>query len=228
MFTPYVIYDRKIITLNDKKYYYIFRINVIILVLYEIFYNLYRKKNVMKNYYEILEVDPKASKEVIEKAYKVLAKKYHPDLQEEKNKKSAEEKIKRINEAYEILSDENKKAKYDEKLKQIKEEEERIKVSKNNEYINNIKSVYTNQYNNYKKEQELTKEANNILKKEYKKELRRLKMNAFLRKIKAIVIVLGVVFIIGFIIYIIPATNKWVRDIIENNIILKSIIDTIS
>lgn len=228
MFTPYVIYDRKIITLNDKKYYYIFRINVIILVLYEIFYNLYRKKNVMKNYYEILEVDPKASKEVIEKAYKVLAKKYHPDLQEEKNKKSAEEKIKRINEAYEILSDENKKAKYDEKLKQIKEEEERIKVAKNNEYINNIKSVYTNQYNNYKKEQELTKEANNILKKEYKKELRRLKMNAFLRKIKAIVIVLGVVFIIGFIIYIIPATNKWVRDIIENNIILKSIIDTIS
>jgi len=228
VFTPYVIYDRKIITLNDKKYYYIFRINVIILVLYEIFYNLYRKKNVMKNYYEILEVDPKASKEVIEKAYKVLAKKYHPDLQEEKNKKSAEEKIKRINEAYEILSDENKKAKYDEKLKQIKEEEERIKVAKNNEYINNIKSVYTNQYNNYKKEQELTKEANNILKKEYKKELRRLKMNAFLRKIKAIVIVLGVVFIIGFIIYIIPATNKWVRDIIENNIILKSIIDTIS
>ncbi len=228
MFTPYVIYDRKIITLNDKKYYYIFRINVIILVLYEIFYNLYRKKNVMKNYYEILEVDPKASKEVIEKAYKVLAKKYHPDLQEEKNKKSAEEKIKRINEAYEILSDENKKAKYDEKLKQIKEEEERIKVAKNNEYINNIKSVYTNQYNNYKKEQELTKEANNILKKEYKKELRRLKMNAFFRKIKAIVIVLGVVFIIGFIIYIIPATNKWVRDIIENNIILKSIIDTIS
>ena len=47
----------------------------------------------MKNYYEILEVDQKASKEVIEKAYKVLAKKYHPDLQEEKNKKRAEEKI---------------------------------------------------------------------------------------------------------------------------------------
>ena len=68
----------------------------------------------MKNYYEILEVDQKASKEVIEKAYKVLAKKYHPDLQEEKNKKRAEEKIKNLNEAYEILSDENKKAKYDE------------------------------------------------------------------------------------------------------------------
>ena len=34
----------------------------------------------MKNYYEILEVNKKASKEVIEKAYKVLVKKYHPDL----------------------------------------------------------------------------------------------------------------------------------------------------
>ena len=43
----------------------------------------------MKNYYEILEVNENASKEVIDKAYKVLAKKYHPDLQEEKNKKAA-------------------------------------------------------------------------------------------------------------------------------------------
>lgn len=181
----------------------------------------------MKNYYEILEVDQKASKEVIEKAYKVLAKKYHPDLQEEKNKKRAEEKIKNLNEAYEILSDENKKAKYDEKLKQMKEEE-RKKVEQHNEYINNIKGVYSNQYNNYKKEQELSKEANNILKKEYKKELRKLKMDAFFRKLKAIVIVLGIVFIICFIIYKIPATNKWIKDVIENNIILKSIIDAIS
>lgn len=182
----------------------------------------------MKNYYEILEVDPKASKEVIEKAYKVLAKKYHPDLQEEKNKKRAEEKIKNLNEAYEILSDTNKKAKYDEQLKQIKEEEERKRAVQHNDYINNIKGVYSNQYNNYKKEQELSKEANNILKKEYKKELRRLKMNAFFRKLKAIVIVLGIVFIICFIIYKIPATNKLIKDIIENNIILKSIIDAIS
>ena len=44
-----------------------------------------------KNYYEILEVDKNASAEVIEKAYKALVKKYHPDLQEEKNKALAEE-----------------------------------------------------------------------------------------------------------------------------------------
>ena len=53
-------------------------------------------------------------------------------------------------------------------------------------------------------------------------------MDAFFRKLKAIVIVLGVVFIICFIIYKIPATNKWIKDVIENNIILKSIIDAIS
>ena len=38
----------------------------------------------MKNYYDLLEVTPKASKEIIEKAYKVLIKKYHPDYITEK------------------------------------------------------------------------------------------------------------------------------------------------
>ena len=78
----------------------------------------------MKNYYEILEVNENASKEVIDKAYKVLAKKYHPDLQEEKNKKAAEEKIKSLNEAYEILSNPKKKQAYDAKIARLKQEEE--------------------------------------------------------------------------------------------------------
>ena len=63
----------------------------------------------VKNYYEILEVDKKASPEIIEKAYKVLAKKYHPDLQEDENIKKAEEMMKSINEAYSVLSDEFKR-----------------------------------------------------------------------------------------------------------------------
>ena len=53
----------------------------------------------MKNYYETLEVDKKASPEVIEKAYKTLVKKYHPDLQNEENHVEYEEKMKEINEA---------------------------------------------------------------------------------------------------------------------------------
>lgn len=70
----------------------------------------------MVNYYEVLEVSQNASKEVIDRAYKVLAKKYHPDLQQPNQRKSAEEKLKKINEAYETLSDEFKRKQYDEKL----------------------------------------------------------------------------------------------------------------
>ena len=70
-----------------------------------------------KNYYEILQINQNASPEIIDKAYKTLAKKYHPDLQEESNKKQAEEILKEINEAYEILSNPDKKALYDQNLK---------------------------------------------------------------------------------------------------------------
>ena len=70
-----------------------------------------------KNYYDILQINQNASPEIIEKAYKTLAKKYHPDLQEENNKKEAEEILKEINEAYEILSNSDKKALYDQNLK---------------------------------------------------------------------------------------------------------------
>ncbi len=70
----------------------------------------------MKNYYEILEVDRKASPEVIDKAYKTLAKKYHPDLQDKNNKNIYAEKMKEINEAYDVLSNDYKKTTYDEQL----------------------------------------------------------------------------------------------------------------
>lgn len=69
-----------------------------------------------KNYYDILQVNKNASPEIIEKAYKVLAKKYHPDLQAEENKKQSEEIFKKINEAYEVLSNPEKKQAYDESL----------------------------------------------------------------------------------------------------------------
>lgn len=67
----------------------------------------------MKNYYETLEVDVKASKEVIEKAFKVLAKRYHPDTQKEDKKEWAEAQFKEINEAYEVLSNDDARKDYD-------------------------------------------------------------------------------------------------------------------
>lgn len=63
--------------------------------------------------YDILEVSPKASKEVAEKAYRVLVKKYHPDMQPAEKKAWAEKMIKKLNNAYEIIMDDEKRAKYD-------------------------------------------------------------------------------------------------------------------
>lgn len=74
-----------------------------------------------KNYYDILQVNRNASPEIIEKAYKTLAKKYHPDLQAQKDKKQAEEILKEINEAYETLSNPEKKQNYDTILGQQEE-----------------------------------------------------------------------------------------------------------
>lgn len=66
----------------------------------------------MANYYEILEVNEKASVEVIDKAYRVLAKKYHPDVFQG-DKAEAEKMMKQLNEAYDVLSDETRRSNYD-------------------------------------------------------------------------------------------------------------------
>ncbi|HOQ17326.1 MAG TPA: molecular chaperone DnaJ [Defluviitaleaceae bacterium] len=64
-----------------------------------------------RDYYEILGVDKNASETDIKRAYRKLAKKYHPDANP--GDKEAEQKFKEINEAYEVLSDPQKREKYD-------------------------------------------------------------------------------------------------------------------
>lgn len=64
-----------------------------------------------RDYYEVLGVTKSSSEEEIKKAYKTLAKKYHPDMN--KDDPSAEAKFKEVNEAYAVLSDKDKKARYD-------------------------------------------------------------------------------------------------------------------
>ena len=64
-----------------------------------------------RDYYEVMGVPKNATEEEIKKAYRKLAKQYHPDLHP--GDKEAEAKFKELNEAYEVLSDKEKKARYD-------------------------------------------------------------------------------------------------------------------
>ena len=66
----------------------------------------------MKDYYKILQISPDAAPEVIQMAYKALAKKYHPDLNPD-NAEQAQEQMKELNEAFEVLSNPEKRARYD-------------------------------------------------------------------------------------------------------------------
>lgn len=104
----------------------------------------------MKNYYEILEVDRKASKEIIEKAYKTLAKKYHPDVQEQNQKVKAEERMKLINEAYSVLSNEEQRYEYDQQLEEntISAEKYQELVNENIELKRKIQNNTTNKIQN--------------------------------------------------------------------------------
>lgn len=111
---------------------------------------LYFIKNVLyggkmkKTLYDILEVSEKASKEVIDKAYKVLAKKYHPDLQTEENKSEAESIMKEINEAYNVLSDDIAREKYDAELANAREIEKQENLRRQQEMYSNVNANMQN------------------------------------------------------------------------------------
>lgn len=106
----------------------------------------------MKNYYEILEVSRKASKDTINKIFKIHMKSNHPDLFQGDDKIKAEEKSKELTEAYNVLSDDIQRAKYDEELEAeessssfnnvqaVIEENEYLKqvIAKKDEYINRL------------------------------------------------------------------------------------------
>lgn len=67
-----------------------------------------------RDYYETLGVERNASDEELKKAYRKLARQFHPDLQtDDQHKKASEDKFKEVNEAYEILSDQDKRRRYD-------------------------------------------------------------------------------------------------------------------
>ena len=118
-----------------------------------------------KNYYKILQIDKDASPEIIKVTYKLLVKKYHPDLKEGEAKIDAEEKIKQINEAYDVLSNPSKKAEYDQTIihENISQEQynfilnENINLKKELNYFHNLYNK-----NNYYKQKNTNMYSNNI------------------------------------------------------------------
>lgn len=193
-----------------------------------------------ENYYDILEINKNASKEIIEKSYKTLVKKYHPDLQENNSKINYEEKIKKINEAYEILSNPEKKENYDLNLKNteitpddyynlyneninLKKELNYLKNNYNqlkNYYshlenqINNSNNIFKNNNNNqnyYNNEfNNIFKNTNNIYK-NYKKN----KTN-YINKLFKDLIALFLTFLIFFSIFFVLLHIPFTKNIIIN------------
>src|SRR5947208_8192897 len=69
---------------------------------------------VKRDYYDVLGVDKNANDDELKKAFRRLARQFHPDtMTGEQEKKAAEEKFKEINEAYAVLSDQDKRRRYD-------------------------------------------------------------------------------------------------------------------
>ena len=128
----------------------------------------------MKNFYEILEIDQNASQEIVEKAYKVLVKKYLPDLQTTQNgKNKCEEKIKQINEAYDIISNSDLRAEYDARLQEEYNRKLQQQIEKEKEMqARQQEQTYKEAFNQkqYEDEQRRTAYEQNVNRQEYKKQ----------------------------------------------------------
>ena len=94
----------------------------------------------MKDYYELLEVSKNASEETIKKVFRMLIKKNHPDLFEGEEKIVAEEKVKELNEAYEVIIDKEKRKEYDLQLQEYnkKNEDALTVLMEENEYLKSV------------------------------------------------------------------------------------------
>lgn len=84
-----------------------------------------------KNYYEVMGLDKKASQADIKRAYRKLARKYHPDLNKEKN---AEAKFKELGEAYDVLKNKEKRQAYDQHGEQWQNPYQNVSQGQNENY----------------------------------------------------------------------------------------------
>jgi len=158
----------------------------------------------MKNYYEIMQVDRKATIEIIKAVYKVHIKKKHPDLFQGEEKLKAEEELKELNEAYEILSDEKKRLEYDQQIEENELLEKNLidDIMKENillkKIIDNNENLYMMQEmdNEYFQQTPFEYEADtNVTEKNNKQHLRKLIWQE--RILRLIIVVICAVAIVG-------------------------------
>ena len=186
-----------------------------------------------KDYYEWLEISKNASQEVIEKAYKALVKKYHPDLYSGQKKEYAEKKIKEINEAYNVLTDEFMKEQYDAELE--KQEQETLYRKYGNQQSNNtnVQNKNTNNNNKSSEQEKEVQDFNERMKKHkvgsfsgiielckeiYKNKPKRDEIKELTKKdILALILTIIVVILIGVALWFIPFTNGWMRELLFEN-----------
>lgn len=199
-------------------------------------------KKHMKNYYEILEVDKNASNEIIEKSYKLLAKRYHPDLQNTKStkeKNSNQEKMKEINEAYAVLSNDFKRREYD---KQIKETtisiEEYNKVIQENNMLRRKLQRFENKYNvpvesNFSSLEfaqryfgGLKSQGNKNAQVKNSKNMNTKKFKLNSKQIKIAIVVVFELILTMWILSVIPTTRHFFENLYNNNAIIRFIFDT--
>ena len=173
----------------------------------------------MKNYYELLEVNPKASKEIIEKAYRVLVKKYHPDLYQGDEKLIAQKKVQELNEAYHVLSDNFLREQYDIELEREKENRYSNISYENSRRKNNVRqeSNVAENYENQGKQHKVGTFMSLVdLSKSIFSNRPKIKQKRKLQKEDkmAAVITFVIVVILGIILWFIPATNGFLRSLI--------------
>ena len=185
----------------------------------------------MKNYYEILEVDKNASYEIIEKAYKTLAKKYHPDLQ---NSDKSQNKMQQINEAYEILSNDFKRREYDEKLqKQNVSIEEYNKIIQENNKLRRDLQRITASNNEMNSNQidglQFVRRYYRQMKKvsgqqiQYNQNTKKISIE----KIKALIIYVLVIIAIILVLAVVPISRNFFVNLYNTNTVIKMIVDII-
>lgn len=194
----------------------------------------------METLYDRLEVSRKASPEIIDKAYKTLAKKYHPDLQTAENKAIAEEKMKKINEAYSVLSDEQKRKEYDEKIEL--EESSKIETQSNQQTeiyeeepqeFGDWRDIYANltAKEQRKIRKRVEREANEEYRNRYEAYFRSLGYKVkhkWTRKERITLIIAIITIIILFLIFWnIPQTHNMMMNLYNDNIVIKIIVNIV-